>query len=98
MRWSTKPYVIAADPGREFAFVASLVVVQREMTKWTYRFEPTADGGTEVTESFEMVNDMPWYLSAFDRYMLGVKDRRADLEQAMQQTLGRIKGVAEGSA
>jgi uncharacterized protein YndB with AHSA1/START domain len=98
MRWSTKPHVIAADAGREFAFVASLVVVQREMTKWTYRFEPTADGGTEVTESFEMVNDMPWYLSAFDRYMLGIRDRKADLEQGMHQTLGRIKGVAEGSA
>ena len=33
-----------------------------------------------------------------DRYVLGIKDRKADLERAMRQTLERIKKAAEGSA
>src|SRR5436190_12858062 len=52
MHWSTKPRVTAADPGREFAFVAGLMISPREMTKWCYQFEPAPDGGTNVTESF----------------------------------------------
>ena len=94
MRWSTKPRVVAAEPGREFAFVAGLMVVDRDMTKWRYQFEPAADGGTDLTESFEMVNDLPWYVSIGERLM-GIQDRKADLEAGMQQTLERIKGAAE---
>ena len=96
MRWSTKPRVVAADTGREFAFVANAVPVG-DTTKWTYRFEPAADGGTEVTESFEIVHDVPRYIVLGERLM-GIKDRKADLEVNMQRTLERIKKAAEGSA
>src|SRR5207248_10883503 len=61
--WSTKPRVVVAEPGREFAFVAGLMISPREMTKWRYEFQPAPDGGTDVTESFEMVDDLPWYVS-----------------------------------
>lgn len=94
VRWSTKPEVVAADPGREFAFVTP----GPGSTKWTYRFEPSGDEGTEATESFELMSDMPWIIVTADRYLLGVKDRKADLEQAMQQTLECIRRAAEGSA
>jgi len=40
--WSTKPRVVAADPGREFAFDVDTD------TRWTYRFAPDGDG-TMVT-------------------------------------------------
>ena len=50
MRWTTKPRVVAAD-GREFAFVVPAVVGSKDLTKWTYRFEPASDGGTDVTET-----------------------------------------------
>jgi hypothetical protein len=95
VRWSTKPEVVAADPGREFAFVTRGM---GPSTRWSYRFEGTADGGADVTESFELLNDLPWFIKATDRYLMGIKDRKADLEQAMQQTLERIKKAAEGSA
>ena len=98
MRWSTKPRVVAAEPGREFAFVVNLVIFQREMTKWRYQFEPAADGGTDVTESFEMMNDLPWYISFGERRLMGIEDRKVDLEAGMQRTLERIKAVVEGSA
>ena len=91
-RWSTKPRVIVADPGRAFAFVTGHL--GRDMTRWIYRFESTP-GGTKVTESFEMLRDMPWYFRLADRLLMGVKDRKADLETNMGETLRRLKAAAE---
>jgi len=93
-RWSTKPRVVTADEGKEFAFVTTHL--GKDATKWSYRFEP-ADGGTKVTESFEMMFDMPWYFTVTDRLMMGIKDRKADLEEGMAVTLQRLKASAEGS-
>ena len=93
-RWSTKPTVVALQEGREFAF--AVPHRGRDMTKWSYRFEPAGDG-TDVTESFEILNDIPWYFNLSERLM-GVKDRRADLEAGMRATLERLKTAAEGSA
>ena len=92
-RWSTKSTVVTAEPGREFAFVTGHL--GKDMTKWSYRFEP-ASNGTTVTESFEMINDMPGYFRLGDRLLMGVKDREADLEQNMSDTLGRLKSTLEG--
>jgi hypothetical protein len=93
-RWSTKPRVVVADEGREFAFVIGHRGT--DMTKWCYRFEPAGDG-TSVTESFEMLADVPWYFTVSERWLMGVKDRKADLEAAMGLTLQRLKVAAEGS-
>jgi len=93
-RWSTKPEVVVAEPGREFAFETRGM---GPVTKWTYRFEPATDGGTDATESFELKDDLPWYIAATDRYLMGIKDRKADLIDAMKQTLERIKKAAEAS-
>ena len=90
-RWSTKPKVVAADPGREFAFDIESDI------RWTYRFE--GDGtGTRVTESFEMLRDLRWYYAFFERWVMRIKDRRADLERGMTVTLERIKRVIESGA
>jgi uncharacterized protein YndB with AHSA1/START domain len=94
-RCSTTPRVVAAEPGREFAFTTSWL--GNDSTRWTYRFEPD-DGGTRVTESFEMLEDVKWYFTASERLLMGVKDRKADLEAAMAKTLDRLKAVVEGSA
>jgi hypothetical protein len=92
-RWSTKPRVVVADPGREFAFVTGHR--GRDMTKWTYHFESVA-GGTDVTESFELLCDMPWHFRFADRFIMGVKDRKADLVSGMEATLQRLKTAIEG--
>jgi hypothetical protein len=81
-----------ATAGQEFAFVTGHR--GRDMTKWTYRFEPVVNG-TSVTESFEMLSDMPWYYRFADRYLMGVKDRTADLVSNMEATLQRLKTVTE---
>jgi len=92
VRWSTTPRVVVADIGREFAFVTGHR--GRDMTKWTYRFDSVVDG-TNVTESFEMLRDMPWYYRIADRYLMGVKDRRADLVSNMEATLQRLRAATE---
>lgn len=92
VQWSTKPKVVIADPGREFAFV----IGQRghDITKWSYRLEPAPDG-TVVTESFEMLADVPWYYVLSERYLMRIKDRRANLEKNMAETLERLKSATE---
>ena len=87
-RWSTKPTVVAAEPGREFAFDVDTDV------RWTYRCEADGDG-TKLTESFEMLRDLRWYYAFAERWLMGIKDRRADLERGMTVTLERIKRVVE---
>ena len=94
-RWSTSPTVVAAEPGKEFAFVTEFR--GQKLTQWTYRFEP--DGtGTKVTESFEMVADEPRFIDWVQRNVMRLKDRQADLVAGMQETLGRIKAAVERSA
>ena len=92
VRWSTTPRVVVADTGQEFAFVTGHR--GRDMTKWTYRFDPVV-GGTNVAESFEMLRDMPWYYCIADRYLMGIKDRTADLVSNMEATLQRLRAVTE---
>jgi hypothetical protein len=92
-RWSTKPRVVVADPGREFAFVVNHL--GRGMTKWSYRFEASSAQTTKVTESFELLRDLPWYFRVADRRMMGIDDRKADLEAGMQETLERLKAAVE---
>lgn len=94
-RWSTTPTVVAADRGREFAFVAP-DMLGRGTTKWTYRFEAEGDG-TAVRESFEMLRDQPGVYQLTERWFLGVKDRRADLEQNMRRTLENLARAPGGA-
>src|ERR1700694_5411938 len=94
-RWSTKPRVVVADRGKDFAFVVPFL--GRDMAKWTYRFEPVADG-TDVVESFEIVTTLPFYIRLFDRLLMGVNDRATDLEANMRRTLAKLKARVEAGA
>jgi hypothetical protein len=92
-RWSNKPRVIAADRGHEFGFVA-VDPFGHDMTRWIYRMEP-AETGTTVTESFEMVRTIPLYIRLYDRWVMGVKDRKSDLEANMRTTLSNLRAAVE---
>jgi hypothetical protein len=55
-RWSRRCEVVAAEPGRAFAFRTlpeRLDVSRRDSTIWRYELEPV-DGGTRVTHSYEI--------------------------------------------
>ena len=82
VRWSTRPKVVAAEPGKAFAFDTGT-------TTWRYELEPAA-GGTRVVESFETHGDG----GRLDPlYRLLRRDR--SLVAGMEATLARIKAAAE---
>jgi uncharacterized protein YndB with AHSA1/START domain len=89
MRWSVTCEVKTAEPGHELAW--STVERGREMVRWRYRFEP-AGGGTDVTESFEVMWLSPLGRLAEDVLM---RDRDRRREESMRATLEQIKALAE---
>ena len=90
MRWSMPCVIETADPGRELSW--STRTMGRKVTRWTYRFEPSA-GGTRVTESFTDVDKLPGPVQA----IVGVMFRRHDnwMPENIRRSLERLKGVAE---
>lgn len=89
MKWSMTCEVKTAEPGKELSW--STVQRGREVVRWTYRLAP-ADGGTDVTESFE-VKWFPFQAWLAEDVLMRDRDRRR--EAAMRTTLERIKAVAE---
>jgi len=92
--WETRCQVVAAEPGREFAFVV------RGTVRWGYSFA-AADGGTKVTESWEILPDG---VAAFgERYgadaAAQMAARQADASENIAASLRAMKqGVEAGSA
>lgn len=81
--------VTACEPGREFGF--AVLIGDRAVNNWHYRFAPTATG-TEVTESFWA--PVPKLMRPL--VPLGFLRRRRNIRD-MGKTLGRIRAVAEAS-
>ncbi len=78
---------MAADRGREFAFVTE--EGGRESTLWRYRLEPVGNG-TRVTESYQVK-----WIPGWARLLDVPTNRYRELRDAMQHTLGRLKVAAE---
>jgi Polyketide cyclase / dehydrase and lipid transport len=89
--WETRSRVVAADRGREFAFA-----VGGSWVRWGYTFTP-ADGGTEVTESWEFLPD--GIARLHDRFgddaPAQIADRTEAAHKGIPATLAAIKKVAE---
>ncbi len=88
--WSTKPTVTRLDVNRFFEFE----VPGRTGPTWSYRFQPTRDGGTEVTESVHQTKPSPALIRFFQR-RAGVTDRSANLHANITTTLERLCSEAE---
>jgi uncharacterized protein YndB with AHSA1/START domain len=76
-------------PGEVFEFV--VVLRGRPLNRWRYEFSAAAGGGTDVTESFDLGDDL-WVriwrpLGGF------LRERRN--ERDMRRTLERVKAAAE---
>ena len=82
VKWSTKPKVVAAERGSEFAFDTGTTI-------WRYRLEPAGEG-TRVTESFETHGN-----GARLDPLYKLLRRDQSLTRGMEATLGRLKAVAE---
>ncbi len=92
--WTNKPEVIVAEPGREFAFRRTGPGMGEIV--WRYRIEPSATGAT-LTESYEVVKPAARFVIWLTMSMTGIEDRTVDLQRGMQDTLERMKLVAEAS-
>lgn len=90
IRWSRRGRVLAADRGREFAFVTE--EGGRESTEWRFRLE-AVEGGTRVVQSY----DVRWLPVGF-RIIDVPLNRFADLQRAMDHTLGRLAAAAEAAS
>ncbi|MCV7282334.1 SRPBCC family protein [Mycolicibacterium flavescens] len=89
--WETRSQVVAADPGREFAWE-----VNGGWVYWGYTFEP-ADGGTKMTEHWEL---RPVGVEGFrehfgDRADEEIAARREAARTGIPATLAAIKAAAE---
>ena len=91
--WETRSQVVAADRGREFAFV-----VGGSWVRWGYTFTPV-DGGTQVTESWEFLPD--GVARFHNRFGNDAPAQIADRAQAARHgipvTLAALKKSAESS-
>lgn len=89
--WETRSQVVAAEPGREFAFA-----VGQRFVRWGYLFEPV-EGGTRLTETWEF---LPAGLAVFgERYGADadaqIAERSAAAQNGIPLTLAAIKATAE---
>jgi hypothetical protein len=89
--WETRSQVVAADRGREFAFV-----VGGSWVRWGYTFAPV-DGGTQVTESWEFLPDgIARFHNRFGRDAPAqIASRAEDAHQGIPATLAALKKSAE---
>jgi hypothetical protein len=89
--WETRSEVVAADPGREFAFA-----VGGAWARWGYTFTPVA-GGTRVTESWDF---LPAGIARFEERFgadapAQIADRIENARTGIPATLAAIKKTAE---
>lgn len=89
--WETRSQVVAADPGREFAFV-----VGGAWVRWGYTFEPV-DGGTRLTESWHFLPEgIERFHTRFgDDAQAQIEERTAAAHRSIPETLAAIKKAAE---
>ena len=89
--WETRSQVVAAEPGREFAWL-----VGGRLVRWSYRMEPV-EGGTRLTESWEfLAAGLELFAERYgDDAEAQVADRTAAAHRGIPVTLARIKQIAE---
>jgi Polyketide cyclase / dehydrase and lipid transport len=95
--WTTTAVVTEAEPGRAFAFAVGRGAPENPDTRWRYTFAALQEGGCEVTETCEIVNEPGWIGRYLTKLGTGVwwSDRPADLASGMEETLRRLKARAE---
>ena len=78
-------------PGEVFEF--AVIMGDRAVNTWRYEFRATDEGGTEVTESFDLGDNL---FTKIWRPLGGFLRERRN-RRDMLSTLQRVKAVAEGS-
>ena len=97
--WETRCRVVVADRGREFAFINHGLEGRREMVRWAFTFRPATGGGTDVTQTWQVLPDYADGLGVDETDAVSVLDMMKDAAlQGMPQTLAALKAAAEAAA
>jgi hypothetical protein len=88
--WSTTGKVVAAEPGREFAF--EVVAGPFKVARWSYRFEPEG-GSCRVIETW--TDQRGWVANRLGKPVSGVADRASHNRESMEATLTRLAEIIE---
>jgi uncharacterized protein YndB with AHSA1/START domain len=99
--WETRCRVVAAERGGEFAFVNHGRDGRYPMVRWGFVLEPSSGGGTEVTQTWEV---LPGYADGFateEDPGMTLEQRldfmKAMAETGMPETLANLKRDAEST-
>ncbi|MBC7295084.1 MAG: SRPBCC family protein [Dietzia sp.] len=89
--WPTTSRVVEFEPGRRFANR-----ITENTTVWVFELEPTADGGTRLTERREVPNGLT-FISTFltDKVFGGQPSFTRELDRGVSTSLKRIKALVE---
>ncbi|MGY1915301.1 SRPBCC family protein [Blastococcus sp. SYSU DS0973] len=89
--WETRSQVVAADRGREFAWL-----VGKGYVRWGFTLGP-ADGGTRLTESWEFLPaGLAYFAQRFgDKAQEQIDLRTRQAREGIPATLAAIKRIAE---
>ncbi|HEX2064354.1 MAG TPA: SRPBCC family protein, partial [Acidimicrobiales bacterium] len=90
-RWSTVSTVVAAAPGRSFAFEVTYFGLP--VATWRYDFRPDEGGRTHLAESVE--DRRGHLLRAVSPLITGSRDRGRRNTATITTTLARLKAAAE---
>ena len=89
--WPTQAMVVRFEPHTDFAFR-----IKENFTVWSFALEPTAGGGTRVTQRRETPKGISGVSLNLTKYVLGGVGKFTDELRAGQRlTLERIKAEAE---
>jgi uncharacterized protein YndB with AHSA1/START domain len=89
-KWSTVCKVVAAEPGKSFAFRVD--VGPLKVAEWGYAIAPAGDGCT-VTETW--TDRRGGLVKLLGKPLSGVEDRAVHNRAGMEQTLERLAAAAE---
>ena len=89
--WPTRAKVVRFEPHRDFAFR-----IAENHTVWSFHLEPTADGGTRLTQRRETPHGISSLSKVLTKAVLGGQEPfTEELRRGMRQTLERVKAEAE---
>jgi uncharacterized protein YndB with AHSA1/START domain len=89
-KWTTHAEIVRFEPEREVAFR-----IEENWAVWSFRLEPTASGGTRLTQRRETPDGLSSYaLDATDAHLGGQVAFTAVLNAGMEQTLAAIRAAA----
>jgi hypothetical protein len=97
--WETRCRVVAADRGREFAFINHGLEGRVEMVRWGFELRAVEGGATEVTQTWQVLPDYGDGLGLNEAETRDVLEMMRDAAlEGMPRTLAALKADAEATS